>query len=127
MRNTCGGTQACAGQNRSIPDRVAGALAYLFVIPAILFLLRDPFRKNRFIRFHAWQSILVAAATLVVFAVLFTIMGKVLVIFASFIVVGRLVHLVARVDGESVARGDVPTAVDWQTGHAAGWSGLILT
>ncbi len=75
------------GKTGGVPDRMAGALAYLFVLPAIFFLLRDPFRKNRFIRFHAWQSILVAAGMLVIFALLFTMMGKVLVIFASFIIV----------------------------------------
>lgn len=74
------------GKTGGIPDRLAGALAYLFVIPAIFFLLRDPFRKNRFIRFHSWQSILVATATLVIFALLFMMMAKVLVIFASIIV-----------------------------------------
>ena len=74
------------GNTGGIPDRVAAAVAYLFVLPAIFFLLRNPFRKNRFIRFHAWQSILVAAITLVIFALLFTMMGKVLVIFASFII-----------------------------------------
>lgn len=74
------------GKTGGIPDRVAGAVAYLFVVPAIFFLLRNPFRKNRFIRFHAWQSILMAAATLAMFALLFTMMGKVLIIFASIIV-----------------------------------------
>jgi uncharacterized membrane protein len=74
------------GKTGGIPDQIAGALAYVFVIPAIVFLLRDPFKRNRFIRFHAWQSILVAIATAVVFSALLTMMGKVLVIFASFIV-----------------------------------------
>ncbi len=73
------------GKTGGIPDRLAGALAYLFVIPAVFFLLRDPFRRNRFIRFHAWQSILVAGATLAVFTLLFMMMAKVLVIFASII------------------------------------------
>jgi uncharacterized membrane protein len=80
------------GKTGGVPDRLAGALAYVFVIPAVFFLLRDPFRRNRFIRFHAWQSIFVAVAALVVFTLLFTMMGKVLVIFASIIVaVGWLI------------------------------------
>src|ERR1700758_2875998 len=68
------------GKTGGIPDRVAGALGYVFVVPAIFFLLRDPFKKNRFIRFHAWQSILVAAVTAVLFSLLFLAMGRVVVI-----------------------------------------------
>jgi uncharacterized membrane protein len=57
----------CAGgaQTVSVPptatagltDNVAGALAYLTIIPAILFLVLEPFNKRRFVRFHAFQSI----------------------------------------------------------------------
>jgi len=36
---------------------VAGALAYLTIIPAILFLVLEPFNKRAFVRFHAFQSI----------------------------------------------------------------------
>jgi uncharacterized membrane protein len=74
------------GTTGGIPDRIAGALAYVLVIPAIFFLLQNPFKRNRFIRFHSWQSILLAATTLIIFSILFTMMGRVLVIFASFII-----------------------------------------
>ena len=40
-----------------LTDNVAGALAYLTIIPAILFLVLEPFNKRRFVRFHAFQSI----------------------------------------------------------------------
>src|SRR5438270_13301667 len=33
-------------------DNVAGMLAYVTIIPAIIFLAIEPFHKNRFIRFH---------------------------------------------------------------------------
>jgi len=86
----CGSVKPAAklplGTTGGIPDRIAGALAYVFVIPAIVFLLRSPFKRNRFIRFHSWQSILVAATTLIVFSLLLTMMGRVLVIFAAFII-----------------------------------------
>lgn len=39
-----------------LTDNVAGLLAYLF-IPAIIFLVVEPYNKNKFIRFHSWQSI----------------------------------------------------------------------
>ena len=35
----------------------AAGIAYLTIIPAIVFLIIDPFKKNAFVRFHAWQSI----------------------------------------------------------------------
>jgi uncharacterized membrane protein len=35
----------------------AGGIAYLTIIPAIAFLIVEPFKRNSFVRFHAWQSI----------------------------------------------------------------------
>jgi uncharacterized membrane protein len=32
-------------------------LAYVTIIPAIIFLVLEPYNKSRFVRFHAWQSI----------------------------------------------------------------------
>ena len=32
-------------------------LAYFTIIPAIVFLVLEPYNKSRFVRFHAWQSI----------------------------------------------------------------------
>ena len=48
-----------------LQDNVAGALAYI-VIAAIVFLVIEPYNKNRFIRFHAFQSIFYAIAWIVV-------------------------------------------------------------
>jgi uncharacterized membrane protein len=53
-----------------LPENVAGALAYFTIIPAIIFLLVEPYNKNRFVRFHCFQCFglclvgLVAGATL---------------------------------------------------------------
>ena len=35
----------------------AAGIAYLTIIPAIVLLIVDPFKKNSYVRFHAWQSI----------------------------------------------------------------------
>jgi len=51
------GTIAVAPTSAGLTDNVAGALAYLTVIPAIVFLVIEPFNKRRFVRFHAFQSI----------------------------------------------------------------------
>jgi uncharacterized membrane protein len=42
----------------ALPENIAGALAYFTFVPAIVFLLRDPYRKNRFVRFHSVQCLL---------------------------------------------------------------------
>jgi uncharacterized membrane protein len=39
-----------------LPENIAGALAYC-LLPAIVFLLVAPYRDNRFVRFHCFQSI----------------------------------------------------------------------
>ena len=40
-----------------ISDNAAGGLAYITIIPAIVFLIVAPFKNSSFVRFHAWQSI----------------------------------------------------------------------
>src|SRR5262249_25105935 len=40
-----------------LTDNVAGMLAYITIIPAIIFLVIEPYNKNRFIRFHSFQNI----------------------------------------------------------------------
>jgi uncharacterized membrane protein len=49
----------------SSSDRHLAALAYLTFIPAAIFLLLPDFRRRRFIRFHAWQSVTLWAVFLV--------------------------------------------------------------
>jgi uncharacterized membrane protein len=39
-------------------ESVGGAVAYLTFIPAILFLFLEPFKRNRFVRFHSVQCLL---------------------------------------------------------------------
>jgi len=47
----------------STQEGLLGALAYLTVFPAIVFLAVPAFRSKTFVRFHAWQSIFFAVAT----------------------------------------------------------------
>ena len=48
-----------------LSDNLAGMLAYFTIIPAIVFLLIDPYNKRRFVRYHAFQSIFFAIACMV--------------------------------------------------------------
>ena len=50
-----------------LTSNVAGALAYFTVIPAIIFLVAEPYNKDKFIRFHAFQCLFLAAASFVLF------------------------------------------------------------
>jgi len=56
------GHAASAPSAGGLTDNVAGALAYVTIIPAIVFLVVEPFNKKRFIRFHAFQCLFFAVA-----------------------------------------------------------------
>lgn len=49
-----------------LSENVVGALAYVTFIPAIIFLLLEPYNKSAFIRFHCFQSISYAVAVFVI-------------------------------------------------------------
>lgn len=89
--STCGaqipdGTITCAAcASRAVPasgpavatastggmaDNVAGMLAYITIIPAIIFLVMEPYNKSRFVRFHAWQNIFFHVALVVLWIAL---------------------------------------------------------
>jgi uncharacterized membrane protein len=52
---------------------VAGMLAYVTIIPAILFLVMEPYNKSRFVRFHSFQNIFLHVAGLVLWIGLFIV------------------------------------------------------
>ncbi len=56
-----GGTGAPAANTGGLAPNVAGALAYVTIIPAIVFLVMEPFNKDKFIKFHAFQCLFLAA------------------------------------------------------------------
>ncbi len=47
-----------------------GALAYLTPIPALGLLIFEPYRRNRFIRFHSYQCLFLTLAAIVLSAIL---------------------------------------------------------
>jgi uncharacterized membrane protein len=71
-------------------DNVAGALCYLFtVITGILFLVLEPYNRNKNIRFHAFQAIFFGISTVVMWVILLVISAVLHVI----PVVGALISL----------------------------------
>ena len=59
-----------------LSDNAAGGLAYVTIIPAIIFLIVPPYNRNRFVRFHSWQSIMLAIAWIVV-EVALVVLGRI--------------------------------------------------
>src|SRR5205085_12094583 len=60
-----GGTATATTMSATgMPDNIAGMLCYL-LIPAIVFLVMEPYNRNRFIRFHSFQAIFLAIACMV--------------------------------------------------------------
>jgi uncharacterized membrane protein len=66
-----------AGTGSGLAPNVAGALAYVTIIPAILFLVMDPYNKDKFIKFHAFQC-LFFAATMFVLSIAMMFVGFIL-------------------------------------------------
>ena len=61
----CAGAAPSVGATTAgggLTDNLAGALAYVTFIPAIVFLVLEPYNKNRFIRFHAFQCLFLTGA-----------------------------------------------------------------
>lgn len=61
-----GGGGAAPAASGGLADNVAGALAYVTIIPAIIFLVMEPYNKNKFIRFHAFQCLFIGATGFVI-------------------------------------------------------------
>lgn len=93
---SAGGT-AQAGTG-GMADNVAGMLAYVTVIPAIIFLVMEPYNKNRFVRFHSFQCIFLAVACIVVQIVLsvIPIIGWILIPFFGLAVLVLFVILLLK-------------------------------
>ena len=77
------------------PEVIAGALAYLTLIPAVIFLVLEPYKKNRFVRFHSIQCLLLSGAAILAAIILklaglmlfiIPVLGPLLVLLLSMVV-----------------------------------------
>lgn len=67
-----------APASSGLQQNVAAALCYLFgVVSGIIFLVLEPYNKDRVIRFHAFQSIFLWIAVIVI-AIVFSIVSVIL-------------------------------------------------
>jgi uncharacterized membrane protein len=66
---TSGAAAAPAQSSASAPsagmtDNLAAALSYIWIV-GLIFLLIEPYNKNRFVRFHAFQSVFYGVAWMI--------------------------------------------------------------
>jgi len=68
-----------------ISDNGAGAIAYITIVPAIVFLVMPPYNTSAYVRFHCWQSIFLNIVGIVLWVglAIVTIVG---LFFAPFLV-----------------------------------------
>ena len=75
-------------------NNAAGALAYFTFIPAIIFLLVPPYNANPYVRFHAWQSLMLNVSVVLISILLSFVLVIFLIFDAELLVVfKRLVWL----------------------------------
>ncbi len=70
---------ASAPRAGGLQDNLAGLLCYspVGLIADLVFLLAEPYNRNRFIRFHAFQSLFTAVA-MIVLAIALSIIGMII-------------------------------------------------
>jgi uncharacterized membrane protein len=77
-----------------LSDNAVAAISYITIIPAIAFLVLEPYKRSAFVRFHAWQSIFLFLAAFLVSFVLDICLGM-MMFFTPFLVlaISRLIWL----------------------------------
>ena len=75
-----------------LSDNAASGLAYITIIPAIIFLVVPPYNQKPLVRFHSWQSIFLCIAYFV-FHVGIYVLGKIPMMFLITIPLSMLVGL----------------------------------
>lgn len=80
---------ASAPRSSGLAPNIAGMLAYFTIIPAIIFLVLEPYNKDRYVRFHAFQSVFFHVAWIAAWIGMI-ILGIVL---GAIPVVGLIIHL----------------------------------
>jgi uncharacterized membrane protein len=62
-----------------LSDNAAGALAYITIIPAIIFLIIEPYNQKPFVKFHAFQCLGLAVTSFVLgFINIIPILGQII-------------------------------------------------
>ena len=91
-----------------LSDNAAGALAYVTIIPAIIFLVVEPYNKNSYVRFHSWQSIFLGIAVFAIDAVLSAIPVIGWIILPFFMIAFFVVWIIALIKASKGQRYKLP-------------------
>jgi uncharacterized membrane protein len=85
-----------------LTDNAAAGLAYVTIIPAIIFLVAAPYNQKPFIRFHAWQSIFMGIVAFVLsFINIIPLLGQLIFAVGMLILfVGWIIALLKALKGE---------------------------
>jgi len=77
-----------------LSDNAVAAISYITIIPAIAFLILEPYKRSAFVRFHAWQSIFLCLAAFLVSFVIDIAVGM-MMFFSPFVALAvvRLIWL----------------------------------
>jgi uncharacterized membrane protein len=77
-----------------LSDTAAAALSYVTIIPAIIFLVLEPYNRKPFIRFHSIQCLALAAVSIVLHIGVFIIGSVLHVIPIMGAIMGAMLHLI---------------------------------
>jgi uncharacterized membrane protein len=93
-----GAAAAVPAQQGGLSETAAGAIAYITIIPAIIFLVMEPYNRSSFIRFHSWQSIFLGITAAVVHTILMVIpiIGWILLVPVSLIFLGIWIYAILK-------------------------------
>jgi uncharacterized membrane protein len=77
-----------------LSDNAVAAISYITIIPAIAFLVLEPYKRSAFVRFHAWQSIFLFLAAFLVSFIVDIALGM-MMFFSPFLVlaISRIIWL----------------------------------
>jgi len=73
VNTATGAAAAVPAQQGGLSETAAGTIAYITIIPAIIFLAMEPYNRSSFVRFHAWQSIFLGIAAFAIHLILMVI------------------------------------------------------
>lgn len=87
-----GSPQTSPSSGGGLEPNLAGALAYLWIV-AIIWLVMEPYNKDRFIRFHSFQALFLGLAFFVISIVLsvIPILGWILLLFLPLVALAAMI------------------------------------
>jgi uncharacterized membrane protein len=96
-----GAAAAPATSSGGLTDNVAAGISYIFGILAIVFLLIDPYKNSKFVRFHCFQVLSLAVAWIGGMVALFAVALILSVVHLGFLIgiLGPLYYLAVGVLG----------------------------